>query len=185
MSSLTICADAEPGTPLRTCTDADTIRGELAAIGVRFERVETGVDLPDGAGPDEVLAAYKAIVDAECAARGFQSVDVVRVRPDTPNVEQARAKFLSEHTHTEDEVRIFVEGSGCFYLHVGGRVYQMVCTRGDLISVPEGTRHWFDMGPRPCLAAIRFFVRPDGWVGHFTGDPIAEGFPAYDAPAHA
>jgi 1,2-dihydroxy-3-keto-5-methylthiopentene dioxygenase len=181
MSLLAVYADTEPETPLASWTAAADIRRELAAIGVRFERVDAAVDLPEGAGQDEILSAYKNVVDKERVAHGYTTVDVVRIRPDAPNVDEARRKFLSEHTHTEDEARVFVEGSGAFYLHVGGRVYRIVCTRGDLISVPEGTRHWFDMGPRPLLAAIRFFVRPDGWVGHFTGDRIAERFPAYDA----
>src|SRR3546814_6097561 len=85
-----------------------------------------------------------------------------------------RAKFLSEHTHADDEVRFFVEGSGQFYLHMNDRVYVMLCEAGDLISVPAGTRHWFDTGPNPMFTAIRLFVSPDGWVADFTGDPIAD-----------
>jgi 1,2-dihydroxy-3-keto-5-methylthiopentene dioxygenase len=33
------------------------------------------------------------------------------------------------------------------------------------------------MGPRPSFTAMRFFRTPDGWVGDFTGDPIADRFP--------
>jgi 1,2-dihydroxy-3-keto-5-methylthiopentene dioxygenase len=56
----------------------------------------------------------------------------------------------------------------------------VLCERNDLISVPAGTRHWFDMGPRPYFAAIRLFTRPDGWVARFTGDTIATRFPAFE-----
>ncbi|MBZ4419284.1 acireductone dioxygenase [Myxococcus sp. RHSTA-1-4] len=180
MSSLTIYPDASPGSPLGTHTDFDAIRRELSAIGVRFERVDASIPLPDGASQEDVLAAYQHVVDAEKAKHGYNSVDVARIKPDNPNAAQARLKFLSEHTHSEDEERVMVEGSGCFYLHVQDKVYQVVCTRGDLISVPEGVRHWFDMGPRPDFAAIRFFIRPDGWVGNFTGDAIADRFPRYE-----
>ncbi|MCY1033572.1 acireductone dioxygenase [Corallococcus sp. BB11-1] len=179
MSNLTIYREHPPAEPLGVFTEPADIARELAPIGVRFERVDASVALPDGAGQDAVLAAYQAVVDAEKKARGYNTVDVVRIRPDVDNVAQARQKFLSEHTHSEDESRIMVEGSGCFYLRAQGKVFQVVCTRGDLIRVPEGMKHWFDMGPAPLFAAIRFFIRPDGWVGHFTGETIAERFPKY------
>ena len=66
-----------------------------------------------------------------------------------------------------------------FTLHVDGKVYEVLCTRGDLIAVPDSTQHWFDMGPEPSFVAIRFFTEPDGWVGHFTGTDIAKRFPRY------
>jgi 1,2-dihydroxy-3-keto-5-methylthiopentene dioxygenase len=181
MSNLTVYTNQDPSRPLGVYTDPKDIGRELNTIGVRFERVDASVALPDGAGQEEVLQAYQRVVDAEKAAHGYTAVDVVRIKPDAPNAAQARQKFLSEHTHTEDEARIMVEGSGCFYLHAQDKVFQVVCTRGDLISVPEGMKHWFDMGPAPLFAAIRFFLRPDGWVGHFTGETIAERFPQYAA----
>ncbi|HSO84145.1 MAG TPA: cupin, partial [Thiocapsa sp.] len=81
---------------------------------------------------------------------------------------------------TEFEVRFFVEGSGLFYLHTNGRVYAVICEQGDLISVPDSTTHWFDMGPRPHFTAIRFFTNPEGWVANFTGSDIASRFPRFE-----
>jgi 1,2-dihydroxy-3-keto-5-methylthiopentene dioxygenase len=91
-----------------------------------------------------------------------------------------RQKFLSEHTHADFEVRFFVEGSGLFYLHVGDKVYTLLCEKGDLISVPANTTHWFDMGTKPYFKCIRFFTTPEGWVGNFTGSEIAKQFPDFD-----
>ena len=110
---------------------------------------------------------------------GYQTVDVVRVKPDHPDRVAMRAKFLAEHTHAEDEVRFFVEGAGAFYLRKGGRVYRIVCERNDLLSVPAGITHWFDTGERPHFCAIRIFTSADGWVGNFTGDDIATRFPTF------
>jgi 1,2-dihydroxy-3-keto-5-methylthiopentene dioxygenase len=90
-----------------------------------------------------------------------------------------RKKFLDEHFHKEDEVRFFVAGSGLFTLHVDDKVYEILCEAGDLVGVPDGTKHWFDMGPEPSFVAIRFFTEPDGWVGHFTGTDIAQRFPRH------
>ena len=77
-------------------------------------------------------------------------------------------------------MRFFVEGSGVFYIHGPDAVYALECTRDDLIAVPKGTRHWFDMGPAPRFTAIRLFENPDGWVATFTGDRIASGVPLYE-----
>jgi 1,2-dihydroxy-3-keto-5-methylthiopentene dioxygenase len=107
-------------------------------------------------------------------------MDVVRIERGAPDTEPIRKKFLDEHRHGEDEVRFFVEGRGAFYLHLNGRVYRVVCTKGDLISVPAGTKHWFDMGADPEFTAIRLFNNPDGWIAAFTGDPIASNFPKLD-----
>jgi hypothetical protein len=80
---------------------------------------------------------------------------------------------------SEDEARLFAEGSGAFYLHAGGKVLVVVCERGDYLRVPAGTRHWFDMGPDPEFTAVRLFTDPAGWVASFTGDPIADRFPRF------
>ena len=56
-------------------------------------------------------------------------------------------------------------------------VLQVLCEADDWISVPAGTKHWFDMGAEPSFCAIRFFDNPEGWVAQFSGDPIADRFP--------
>jgi 1,2-dihydroxy-3-keto-5-methylthiopentene dioxygenase len=161
MSRLTIYRDGAPGAPLLRTEEPEVIARELSAIGVRFERWESPVALADDAPAERVLAA-----------------DVIKLTPDNPNVEALRAKFISEHTHTEDEIRFFVQGSGNFIMHVDGRVYDAHCTAGDLISVPAETRHWFDAGPAPSFTALRVFTDTSGWVPHYTGDTLSERFPA-------
>lgn len=158
----------------------------LEPLGVRFERWEANRELSDDADQDDVLAAYEQSVDRLTAEGGYALVDVARMRPDPANpdwpdlAKSARAKFLEEHRHSEDEVRFFVEGRGCFYLHIGTAVYAVVCEAGDLLSVPVGTTHWFDMGVEPSFCAIRFFQESDGWIGDFTGSSIAARIPTLD-----
>jgi 1,2-dihydroxy-3-keto-5-methylthiopentene dioxygenase len=146
--------------------------------------------LPVGAGSDEVLTAFAPEVE-RIRAMGYDTVDVARLAGDPGDaafLEQAagaRAKFLAEHRHADDEVRFFVEGAGAFYLRLERpdgttAVHIVQCEAGDFLSVPRGTRHWFDMGTRPRFTAIRFFQDPEGWVGDFTGDPIASTFPTFD-----
>jgi 1,2-dihydroxy-3-keto-5-methylthiopentene dioxygenase len=146
---------------------------------VGFERWHARAELAPGATQDEVLAAYRTDVDRLLALGGYRSADVVRMHPDHPDRGAFRTKFLAEHTHAEDEVRFFVEGTGAFYVRDGARVLKIVAERGDLLRLPAGTRHWFDMGPDPYFAAIRLFTSPDGWAAQFTGDAIAERVPLY------
>ena len=80
----------------------------------------------------------------------------------------------------EDEVRFFVEGCGLFVLHIGSEVLSVLCERGDLMWVPAGTRHWFDMGSQPRFCAVRWFNNPEGWVAQYTGSSIAQRFPRLD-----
>ena len=180
VSRLRIFAEDHPDEPLLATTDRAQMTRELGAIGVTLEQWEAAQPVAPGASQEEVFAAYRADIDRLVAERGFRSVDVASIGPDNPKREEMRAKFLDEHFHKEDEVRFFVAGSGLFTLHVDGKVYEVLCTQGDLIAVPDSTKHWFDMGPEPSFVAIRFFTEPDGWVGHFTGTDIAGRFPRYE-----
>ncbi|MDI3314058.1 MAG: cupin [Mycobacterium sp.] len=134
----------------------------------------------------EILAYYGDRIAALNADGRYRHIDVARLQPDdrdpgwAARAKAAREQFRSEHRHAEGEVRFFVAGRGCFYLHLAPEVVALVCTGGDLVSVPAGTRHWFDMGERPDFVAIRFFEEQSGWVGDFTGDPIGERFPTLD-----
>ncbi|MBU0657026.1 MAG: cupin [Gammaproteobacteria bacterium] len=176
MSELKIYADNNPQ-QAESYTDYSAISELLQTFGVRFERWEANAPLADNASQEEVIAAYRADIERLMEENGFQSVDVVSLTPDHPDKDMFRNKFLAEHTHSEYEVRFFVDGQGLFYLHLGDKVYTVLCEKGDLISVPAGATHWFDMGPNPRFKAIRLFTNPEGWVANFTGSDIAKRFP--------
>lgn len=183
MSRLTIHAEDAPTRALSTTKDMAIIASQLTEIGVTFERWATDAPLTADADDAAVLAAYAGDIDRLKTLGGYQSVDVIRMRPDHPAAGELRCKFLAEHTHADDEVRFFVEGAAQFYLHGAGKVFMLVCGAGDLISIPAGTRHWFDMGERPFFTALRLFISPAGWVADFTGADIARGFPKYELAA--
>jgi 1,2-dihydroxy-3-keto-5-methylthiopentene dioxygenase len=175
MSRLTVWDAATGREELRT-EDAATIAARLKPLGVRFERWE-GVQVPEGASNEQILEAYRPYLDKLMGETGAGSADVVSLTPDHPQAAAMREKFLNEHIHTEDEVRFFVRGSGDFVLHVGGKVYDAHCVQGDLLSVPAGTKHWFDAGEKPYFTALRVFTDPAGWVAQFTGTDMAQRFP--------
>lgn len=177
MSALTIFTDSEAKTPIWQSTDAEAIRQKLSGKNVRFERWQADRDLGVDPQPETVINAYQHAIDRLVAEKGYQSWDVISMRADNPQKETLREKFLSEHTHGEDEVRFFVEGAGLFCLHLDGHIYQILCEKNDLISVPAGTPHWFDMGSSPHFTAIRIFDNQEGWIANFTGDRIADAYP--------
>lgn len=183
MSRLTIHAEDRPSQALSSTSDPKEIAAGLAEIGVCFERWRADAVLPADADDAAVLAAYAADIERLKASGGYRSVDVVRMAPDNPAAGEVRAKFLAEHTHADDEVRFFVEGAAQFYLHQAGKVFMVVCEAGDLMSIPAGTPHWFDMGARPRFTAIRLFVSPAGWVANYTGAVLAEAFPKFQLAA--
>jgi 1,2-dihydroxy-3-keto-5-methylthiopentene dioxygenase len=185
MVMLKVMSDANPDDVLLSTTDFDTAATRLRAEGVTLRRWE----LQPGSqtmNDSEVLAAYADQISAICEQESFTLVDCVKLAPEDSDewrakATKARQGFLAEHRHTEDEVRFFAAGRGCFYLHLPPTVLAVVGQAGDLLSVPAGTTHWFDMGPTPDFCAVRFFEREDGWVGDFTGSDIAARFP--DLPA--
>lgn len=177
MSRLRVYDERAPAQPLAEFNTHADIARELAARGVRFERWAAAEPVVPGDPPDKVLAAYKPDIDRLMAEKGYQAVDVISLAPDHPQKDALRQKFLNEHRHSEDEVRFFVAGQGLFSLHLDDRVYEVLCEKGDLIGVPDNTRHWFDMGPNPNFVAIRIFTNPAGWVADFTGSDIAQQFP--------
>ena len=181
MSRLRIYAENEPGRVLTETVEPALITHLLNESGIRFEQWQAAAPVAPGASQDEVIAAYRSDIDRLMAEEGYQAVDVVSLNPDHPQKAEFRQKFLNEHTHAEDEVRFFVGGSGLFTLHLGERVFEVLCEQGDLIGVPDGTRHWFDMGPDPYFIAIRLFTNAAGWVAQFTGDDIAARFPRFQS----
>lgn len=176
MSELTVFSDNNDAEPTLRSDEHAAIASTLASVGVTFERWEAGQRVSAEDSHEAILAAYRQDIDRLVAENGYQTVDVVALTEDHPDKAEMRNKFLAEHTHSEDEVRFFVDGQGLFSLHIGSGVYEVLCEKGDLISVPANTPHWFDMGPNPRFVAIRLFNNPEGWVARFTGSDIAKRF---------
>ena len=180
MSTLKVFAeDNAERASIETANHGEIAR-ELAAKGVRFARWQATAEISAGDSQEAVIAAYQTDIDRLIETDGYQAVDVVSLSADHPDKTSLRQKFLEEHTHSEDEVRFFVDGQGLFSLHIDDSVYEVLCEKGDLISVPANTPHWFDMGPNPNFIAIRLFNNPEGWVAHFTGSDIASRFSRLD-----
>lgn len=183
MSTLSIYAEENTNSPAQTTEDYAEISNILHDAGICFERWPLR-ELASNASSEAILAAYSPEIqhfcDEECS---FSSSDVVSLTPKHPDKAALRQKFLNEHTHAEDELRFFVAGQGVFYLHIDSKIYVLLCQAGDLISVPDGTKHWFDMGPNPNFTCIRLFSNPEAWVAEFTGATLSEKLPRFETLA--
>ncbi|MBX7546671.1 cupin [Streptomyces sp. NPDC004232] len=185
MTLLQIMPEDAPETVRVRTGDVDVIHKQLLGIGVRFARWHAARRLPADADDATIRHAYRSHIE-HLGAEGYPVADIARVTSspgdrDRPRrTRPARARFRAEHFHDEDVVRFVVHGAGCFYLHVAGQVHAMLCTAGDLLSVPGRTPHWFDAGARPCYTAIRFFQEAGERPVRFLPDGIAARFPAFD-----
>jgi 1,2-dihydroxy-3-keto-5-methylthiopentene dioxygenase len=149
----------------------------LARHGIEYERWATDRPLTAETSADEVLAAYATEVNALMARGAYTTADVIDVKADTPNLDVMLAKFNREHWHDEDEVRFIIEGRGLFHVHPpDGPVFAIEVEAGDLIRVPRGTHHWFDLCADRRIRAIRLFQDQSGWTPHYTNSGVDQGF---------
>ena len=170
----------------RTIEGADAVAAYLAPHGIEFERWTGAARAGSAATAEEILAAYAHKIDELKARGGYVTADVIDVRPDTPGLDGMLAKFNSEHWHDEDEVRFIVEGRGLFHIHPpAGPVFAIEVEPGDLIRVPRGTHHWFDLCADRRIRAIRLFQDPSGWTPQYTLSGVDRGFqPLCFGPAY-
>jgi 1,2-dihydroxy-3-keto-5-methylthiopentene dioxygenase len=161
----------------KTLREEVEIRDYLAGIGIDYERWEMTERVGADASPEAILSAYAPEIEKLKARGGYQAADVIDVKPDTVGLDAMLAKFSIEHTHDEDEVRFIVEGRGLFHIHpVSSPVVALEVEAGDLIRVPRGTLHWFDLCGERRIRAIRLFQETGGWTPHYTNSGIDRGY---------
>jgi 1,2-dihydroxy-3-keto-5-methylthiopentene dioxygenase len=156
--------------------EENEVRDYLRQIHIDYERWDTS-RTPADTPAEAVLAAYAPEIAALKAEGGYTTADIVDVTPDTPNLDTMLAKFSREHWHDEDEVRITLRGRGIFHIHPVGRpVVAVEVSEGDMIRVPRGTHHWFDLCSDRTIRAIRLFQDTAGWTPYYTGTGVDAGY---------
>jgi 1,2-dihydroxy-3-keto-5-methylthiopentene dioxygenase len=175
--------------------DAAAIRDYLAARGIDYTRVGSPSGSDDAAArmsAEELLAFYGDTIDDLKTRGGYTTADVIDVTAETPGLDAMLTRFNAEHWHDEDEVRLIVEGRGLFHIHPpDGPVFVIEVYPGDLIRVPKGTHHWFDLCGERRIRAIRLFQNPAGWNPNYTQSGVDRDFqplcfgPVYIRPTPA
>jgi 1,2-dihydroxy-3-keto-5-methylthiopentene dioxygenase len=157
--------------------DEAEVTAFLGRHGIEYERWAAAQPIDADAPAEAILAAYAAEIAALKARGGYATADVIDVKPDTPNLDAMLARFSREHWHDEDEVRFIIEGRGLFHVHPPqGPVFAIQVESGDMIRVPRGTHHWFDLCGDRRIRAIRLFQDVSGWTPHYTESGVDKGF---------
>ncbi|HYG77274.1 MAG TPA: acireductone dioxygenase [Planctomycetota bacterium] len=157
----------------RQIKDPVEIAAYLAPLGITYERWPVAERVNPDASQEEILKAYAPEVERLKARGGYVTADVINVTPDTPNLDAMLNKFNKEHTHSEDEVRFILKGSGIFHIHPkNGPVIAVQTDAGDLINLPAGTEHWFDLCSDRAIKAIRLFKDPSGWSPKYVDNGV-------------
>jgi 1,2-dihydroxy-3-keto-5-methylthiopentene dioxygenase len=153
----------------RTFESAEEIASALANYGIDYERWMPAHPVADNAPAEEILRAYAREIEDLKKRGDYVTADVIDVTPVTPGLDEMLAKFNREHWHDEDEVRFIIAGHGLFHIHTAsGAVLGIEVEAGDLIRVPRGTLHWFDLCADRRIRAIRLFQDTAGWTPHYT-----------------
>jgi 1,2-dihydroxy-3-keto-5-methylthiopentene dioxygenase len=161
----------------RKITETEAIRQYLAGIDIEYELWEPSQPVGPDASNEEILQAYSADIEKLKARGGYVTADVVNVNAQTPGLDAMLARFNREHWHDEDEVRFIIQGRGVFHVHPrNAPVVAIEVEAGDLIRVPRGTWHWFNLCSDRHIRAIRLFQDPAGWTPVYTESGVDARF---------
>ena len=153
----------------RTLRSREAVTEYLGGIGIDYERWDGSRSIAARAPAGEILAAYSDEIERLKAVGGYVTADVIDVNAHTPGLEAMLARFNREHWHDEDEVRFIIHGRGLFHIHPPQTaVIAVEVEAGDLIRVPRGTLHWFNLCQDREIRAIRLFQDPAGWAPLYT-----------------
>jgi 1,2-dihydroxy-3-keto-5-methylthiopentene dioxygenase len=161
----------------KTLSGFEEVRAHLATIGIDYEQWKPEHEVEANASAAEILAAYAPEIERLKMQGGYVTADVIDVSAQTPGLEAMLNRFNSEHWHDEDEVRFIIEGRGIFHIHPReGKVVSITVEAGDLLRVPRGTWHWFDLCEERRIRAIRLFQDMSGWTPHYTQSGVDRGY---------
>jgi 1,2-dihydroxy-3-keto-5-methylthiopentene dioxygenase len=161
----------------RKLTSRESIAEYFVNCGVRYDSWTAEHPVEANAPAEEILQAYASEIDKLKALGGYVTADVIDVNAQTPGLDAMLAKFNREHWHDEDEVRFIIQGHGLFHVRPReGQVVSIQVEAGDLILLPKGTWHWFDLCTDRRIRAIRLFQNPSGWTPYYTDSGVDRNF---------
>ena len=170
----------------KTLGDRHAIAAYLETLGIRYEQWTPEHPVEPRARAEDVLEAYAGEIEKLKALGGYVTADVIDVNAQTPGLDAMLAKFNREHWHDEDEVRFIIHGRGLFHIRPKeGPVFSIEVEAGDLMLLPKGTWHWFDLCADREIRAIRLFQNPSGWTPYYTESGVDKTFqPICFGPLH-
>jgi 1,2-dihydroxy-3-keto-5-methylthiopentene dioxygenase len=118
----------------------------------------------------EAECSLDKVIEAACqplalmkSTFGYLTEDIVSLSPETPDLEAVLEKYGKEHHHTDDEVRVILQGEGIFGFSTPQGPFHLSLQTGDWIVIPAYTRHWFTLTELKHVRALRVFKETLGW----------------------
>lgn len=181
MSHLALFNQFNLQSPYKVSDDFSVQVAELAEDGVYFSKREVLSTLPNSKlGRDQLIKLYQELVDDIKRDHNYLYADIAQLSKNDPHSVVARSQYISEHTHSEDEARFFIEGAVLVYIHVNQKIHILQCGPGDLLIIPKRVKHWMDIGPEPSFTSIRWYNTKGGLQTEFTGSYVAESTPRWE-----
>lgn len=180
MSSLSVYHVSSPHQPDKMLTHLEDIASTLAGHGVLFERCEPTGPIPRDAGQDVIVGAFRSRIDQLIASRVYGHLAVIDIDSRSAEAPGLPDELQQEHRIDEDQTRICVVGRELVVLHLDDYVYAVLCEQNDILSIPAGTRRWFDVGEHPRLVTISLSRTANGGMPRPTDDDIATRFPGIE-----
>src|ERR1700761_2360870 len=151
-------------------SNPEDIGRHLAPAGIEYDRWEILPGIDKEASSEFILEAYAEHIERVKEKGGYAKADVVNVNSATPGLDTMLSRFSTEHWHDEEEVRFILHGRGVYHVHLrdSNTVSKLEVEAGDMIRVPRGTLHWFDLCAEREIKAIRFFQDATGWTPYYT-----------------
>jgi len=175
MSSLAVHLHTSPELPNKVLNHADDIASTLSAVGIDYRQLELPAALRPGCEQAEFGAAYGLWLQAFMGKEGDVQQELFNLQRNHPQKLELRARYLDEQVQSSASTWLFLGGFAQLSVHLDGYVYVLQGERGDLLTLPAGTRHWFDLGEEPHVLAVR--LSPSEDKPERTGDDIASRFP--------
>ena len=107
---------------------------------------------------EQLLAALDERFFEQQKKYGYQSRDLVVLHSETPKLDEMLKIFDKCHTHSDDEVRYIVDGSGIFGFCMPNKEQVLLKVEAEeFIRVPKNTEHWFILDQKRRIKAVRYF----------------------------